>query len=232
MSETTDNSKNIESIIQSTMKDLSEQKEYVEKSLRELKRRIKKEQFDLESQRDRLEREIASQKELNLKLIEERNSINRLIEDDDETIKTLEKECASLREQTEKNEIMFNELLEVCGEKESKIEDLKKKINSMEKIKKEKEDSLCNSVDEYRKYLGIDFKIVKDNILKIVFNKTCRDDNFECYIILDLSDGYNIIEIYPKVASIEKFNYMLKRDTSFFELVKIIRKEFVKEFCR
>ncbi|KAF9763330.1 Kinetochore protein Spc25 [Nosema granulosis] len=227
-----ENSKNIENIIQGTIADLNEQKEYVEKSIRELKRRIKKEQFDSETQRDRLEREVAKQRELNSKLIEERNSINLLIEEDDEAIKTLESECASLREQTEKNEIMLSELAEICEEKKSKIEDLKKKISSMEKIKKEKEDLLSHDVDQYRKYLGIDFKIVKDNILKIVFNKTCRDDNFECYIILDLSEGYNIIEIYPKVANIEKFNFMLRRDTSFFELLKIIRKEFVKEFCR
>jgi predicted RNase H-like nuclease (RuvC/YqgF family) len=232
MSEQLNNTNNIESIIQGTLNDLCEQKEYVEKSIRELKRRIEFEQCELKNQKDKINKEIEDQKEINQKLIEERNSINLLIEDDDKTINTLEKECSDLRDRIEKNEIIYEELVESCKEKKNKIEDLKKKIYSMEKIKKEKEEALGLEVNEYRKYLGIDFKIVKDNILKIVFNKTCRDENFECYIVLDLTDGYNIIEVYPKVLSIEKINFMLKKETSFFDLLKTIRKEFVKEFCR
>ncbi|WUR02334.1 kinetochore protein (Spc25) [Vairimorpha necatrix] len=204
----------------------------IEKAVSQMKNDIKLQNFDFENKKTKSNKKYLSLKDKYNKLLDEKNFIINLINNDQEDLKIIENENMDLRGQIEKQEINNSDIKKALESKKNLVIDLKKKIDTLNKLNKTKEMKLLNKVLEYRKYLGINFQVVDGNKIKVLFDKLCRDESFECYVVLDFNDGYNIVEIYPKIMSIERYSLCLKDKTKFFDLIKEIRKEFVKEYCK
>lgn len=232
LSEEMNNIEKIKNIINDIEYEFETQKNEIEKAIASLKDLIKNERFDFENKKLKSNKKYANLKELYNKLLDEKNYNLTLINNDQNDLLAIENENFDLRGQIEKQEINNAELRRSLEHKKVSAIDSKKKLDLLYKSNQTKESKLISKVSECKKYLGLDFNVVEGNKIKVLFNKFCKDETFECYVVLDLSDGYNIIDIYPKVINIERYSTNLKDKTRFFELIQDVRKIFVKEYCK
>jgi predicted RNase H-like nuclease (RuvC/YqgF family) len=226
------NVEKISSIINDIEHEFETQKNEIEASISIIKNNIKMEKFEFENTKIKLNKKYTNLKETYNRLLDEKNHNIKCIDNDQSDLQKIEEENVELRGQIEKQEIINDEIKKTLENKRMVVIDLKRKIDNITRINQNKESRLVGKVLECKKFLGVNFQVVEGNKIKVIFDKLCRDESFECYVVLDLNDGYNIVDVYPKVSSIERYSIGLKDKTNFFELIQAIRKEFAKEYCK
>lgn len=232
MTEKSNNISRIQSLINDIESEFEDQKIEIEKSISKIKSEIKHEKIEIKNLNTKLSKKYDTLKDQYNKILEDRNYYLDLVRSENNDIEQIEKENIKLKNQIEKQELINQDLSNDLDDKKTMMLDLKKKIDTITKTNQKKEYKLQTRVDEFKKYLGIFFQVTDNNKIKIIFDKLCKDESFECYAIIDLNDGYTIVDVYPKICSIERFTCLLKDKTKFFDLVQLIRYEFVREFCK
>lgn len=222
----------ISSIINDIEQEFEVKKNEIETSISVIRNEIKMDKFDFENTKMKLNKKYTNLKETYNKLLDEKNFNLKCVSNDQVDLQKIDEENIELRGQIEKQEIINSDTRKIADNKKMTVIDLKRKIENINKINQIKESKLVGKVSECKKYLGLNFQVTEGNKIKVIFDNICRDESFECYVVLDLNDGYNIVDVYPKIISIERYSIGLKDKTKFFELIKLIRKEFVKEYCK
>lgn len=155
-------------------------------------------------------------------LIKTKSILERKLENDLSKMVEIEKENMNYKK-TENNlkstiSILENNLKDI----KNNIENLTvRKCNLL--IKNDKQFSkIIDQNTIYTKYLGIDFKSVKDNVIKIFFTIY----NQRCWIVLDFNQENVLIESEPKL-NLDHFNELYAKTSNFYIFIKQIRTEFV-----
>ena len=171
--------------------------------------------------KDNLLKETKEIKKQITNLVKTKAILERKLESDLNKMVELEKENMNYKK-TENN------LKSTISVLENNLKDIKDNIESLSVRKWNlliKNDKQLSKIIEqnaiYTKYLGIDFKSVKDNVIKIFFTIY----NQRCWIILDFNQENVLIESEPKL-NLDYFNSLYTEIPNFYIFIKQIRTEF------
>lgn len=147
--------------------------------------------------------------------------IRKSLDKEDSEIQKLDSENQDFVLQLTDLETLNKSLKERKAEFDEKFKILQTKSRNMkERIQiKTKDQKSLN--EAYKKYLGIEFLKLKENVIKIQFNNFGGD----CYCILDFNNEECVSECFPDL-NIEKLNYLFKERKSFYEFIKYLRNQF------
>lgn len=171
--------------------------------------------------KDNLLKETKEIKKQITNLVKTKAILERKLESDLNKMVEMEKENMNYKK-TENN------LKSTISVLENNLKDIKDNIESLSVRKCNlliKNDKQLSKIIEqnaiYTKYLGIDFKSVKDNVIKIFFTIY----NQRCWIILDFNQENVLIESEPKL-NLDYFNSLYTEIPNFYIFIKQIRTEF------
>ena len=171
--------------------------------------------------KDNLLKETKEIKKQITNLVKTKAILERKLESDLNKMVEMEKENMNYKK-TENN------LKSTISVLENNLKDIKDNIESLSVRKCNlliKNDKQLSKIIEqnaiYTKYLGIDFKSVKDNVIKIFFTIY----NQRCWIILDFNQENVLIESEPKL-NVDYFNSLYTEIPNFYIFIKQIRTEF------
>ncbi|KAM0671774.1 hypothetical protein CWI42_121100 [Ordospora colligata] len=171
-------------------------------------------------------------KEKNEMLVSERNTFKAKIEHDTEDMKMSENERHELLNQIKELEMSNLGLSEVAKEKKSMSGALARKMEMVSERKKSRESQMETKVGLFRKCLGMDIVPMKENVIKVVFGRMCADESVECFVMLDLSMDMPVVDMFPRIDSVERMNAMFKTHGNFHDFLSAMRREFRKEYMR
>lgn len=197
-----------------------------------LKRTLNRERQEAEASIEAIHTNLAEMKENNEKMIEERNSLKEKIEADDKDIKTSDAENQELLSQIKAQEIQNSALKDVLSDKKSKLDTIKRKLEMIKLKNRSKHEEMKKKMNFFRTALGFNIVPLKNEIIRIVFDKLCVDENIECFVTIDLAKDVPVIEIFPQIYSLERINYIFREYNNFHHFLKTIRKDFVKEYSK
>jgi chromosome segregation ATPase len=226
------NIKKIRGIMDETTRDLERYLEVYRTHVAGLRRQLRRDRQEAEVLLQATTTTLNEMKERNERMVEERNELRAKIEQDEAELKASESEKHELLGQIKELEISNSSLKELYNEKRSRSEGLARKLALLEARSKQKEEAIRKKAELYRRYLGVDITPIREDIIKIVFNKVCADEDIECFVMLDLSCESPVIEMFPQIHDFEMLNHIFRGHNNFHDFLRFIRSEFVKEYSR
>jgi len=171
-------------------------------------------------------------KEKNEMLVSERNALKAKIEQDSEDMRMSDNERHELLNQIKELEMSSFGLSEVSKEKKGMSGALVRKMEMVSERNKLREKQMETKVGLFRKCLGMDIVPIRENVIKIVFGRMCADESVECFVMLDLSIDMPVIDMFPRIDSVERMNAMFRVHGNFHDFLSAVRREFRKEYTR
>lgn len=213
-------SKNIRKIISDITQSMHSKKEELRKSITDLKDLLKTQTHEFTEEHSKL---IGLFDEINRDsqtLNTKKTLLRKSLDKEESELEKLERENQDFIAQLNDLEELNRSLNERKTEFEEKFKILKaKSINMKDRLQIKTRDQK-NLNEAYKKYLGIEFLKLRDNVIKIQFNNFTSD----CYCILDFSCSECVSECFPEL-NLEKLNYLFK-EKSFYQFIKCLRDQF------
>lgn len=169
-------------------------------------------------------------KERNERLVDERNMLWARIEQDTEELRASEDERHELLNQIRELEMSSVQLGEVLRERKAIEASLVKKTELVSERARQREAQMEERSRWFRRYLGMDIVPVRENVIKIVFGRICRDEGVECFVTLDLSLESPVVDLFPRVYGLERANGEFREHGGFHEFLRAVRQEFCREY--
>lgn len=197
-----------------------------------LRGRIRRDKQEAEVLLQTVTSTLNEMKERNERLIDERNELKERIEQDIAELKNSENERHELMSQIRELEMHNVELKETSKEKKSMLWNLIKKAEMISEKNKQKEIQVESKVLCFKKYLGMSIIPIRENVIKVVFDRICQDEGVECFLTLDLSADASVIDLFPRIHDLERLNLLFRKHDNFHDFLKVVRNDFKKEYSR
>lgn len=197
-----------------------------------LKGRIRRDKQEAEILLQTAASTLSDMKERNERLVDERNLLKTKIEQDVEDLQASEGERHELLGQIRELETHNSNLKEVLREKNAMLGGLVRKAGLVAERNRQKEAGVDVRAELFRTWLGMDILPLRENVIKVVFDRVCADESVECFVTMDLASESPVTDVFPRIHDVERLNFLFREHGNFHGFLRALRGEFCRECSR